>query len=96
MLVEAGAEKDHPAMEGVTPLFAAAFSGRFEVARFLVQAMQRRQWNGLVLCWNRLQTCLTLCNRLALIGTAGQAPISASKIFGPVRADLVIGFHLLN
>ena len=29
-------------MEGVTPLFAAAFSGRFEVARFLVQAMQRR------------------------------------------------------
>lgn len=55
MLVEAGAEKDQPAMEGVTPLFAAAFSGRFEVARFLVQAMQHRhgklwQWNGLVLC----------------------------------------------
>lgn len=38
LLVESGAEKDHPAMEGVTPLFAAAFSGRFEVARFLVQA----------------------------------------------------------
>lgn len=101
MLVEAGAEKDQPAMEGVTPLFAAAFSGRFEVARFLVQAMQHRhgklwQWNGLVLCWTVCKHVLTLCHRPALIGTADQTPISASKICGPLRADLVIGFHQLE
>ena len=43
LLVESGAEKDQPAMEGVTPLFAAAFSARFEVARFLVQASRSKR-----------------------------------------------------
>ena len=37
LLVGSGAEKDEAA-EGVTPLFAAAYFGRFEVARFLAQA----------------------------------------------------------
>ena len=35
--MESNADKDS-AMEGMTPLYAAAFSGRFDVARFLVQA----------------------------------------------------------
>ena len=36
LLVECRADKDQAA-EGITPLFAAAFAGRFDVARFLVQ-----------------------------------------------------------
>ncbi|CAE7430395.1 TANC1 [Symbiodinium natans] len=38
MLVGFGATKDQTTHEGVTPLFAAAYLGRFNVARFLVQA----------------------------------------------------------
>ena len=43
--MESNADKDC-ATEGMTPLYAAAFSGRFDVARFLVQARPFKSIKG--------------------------------------------------